>query len=402
MVVETSSTDVAFDRGGAELLERLLEVACTRTGMEMAWVTQITDDRQEFEVVSAAGSGPVRPGVRVSTARSYCQRVLDGEIPGVIEDTGANAVTRSLEVTAEFGLGSYVGVPIYRANGVVSGTLCVARASPNDSLDAEMVRFLELLAATAAELVPTLPPSLDRRRRTRDRVGRVIRNDSISTVFQPIVDGRSGRIVGHEALSRFPAEPRRPDVWFADAEAVGLGTALELCAARSAIRALSEIPSELFVSINVSPAALESIDLVEEFSAEPDRLVIELTEHRRVVDYPHLRRMVDRLRDMGVLVAVDDAGAGFASFRHVLELVPDIVKVDISICQGVAQDPARQALVRGMVELTKYIGARLIAEGVEQADDARCLDGLGVEWFQGYLFGRPSSVPISSVSNRIA
>jgi len=140
-----------------------------------------------------------------------------------------------------------------------------------------------------------------------------------------------------------------------------------------------------------------SVDPSELVPADPTRLVLELTEHARVGDYEHLRHALDRFRGAGVRIAVDDAGAGFASFRHILELEPDIVKVDLAISQGIHRDPARQALVGGISELARHSGATLVAEGVEEPADLDRLATLGVSIFQGYLFGRPAPLPSSGL-----
>ena len=385
-------------RGSEELIRRLLDVARARTGMDTAWVSRFGDDHQELAVVSSSLPGSVADGTVLALDGSYCHWVLDGRLSNIVRDTRAHPATRELEATASLGLGSYIGVPMRGANGVVTGMFCATSRKPNAELDEDQVRFLELLADAAADLLTEVPVSGDRRRRLRDRVGSVIRNERLTCVFQPIVDLEAGQIIGYEALSRFPTEPARPDQWFADAESVGLGVALEMCAVRIALSALPSLPADTYLSVNLSPSTLMSIDTAELLEREPHRLVIELTEHRRVADYRRLRETVDSLRAVGVRFAVDDAGAGFSSFKHILELAPDIVKIDLSICQGVHHDPVRGAVVRGMVELARQVPAALVAEGVEDPADVDRLSVLGVDLYQGYLFGRPAPVPVRQIA----
>ncbi|UDY38093.1 sensor domain-containing phosphodiesterase [Dermatobacter hominis] len=393
--MEAPDTGVDELTGAEDLVRRLLDVARTRTDTDMTWVSRFRADRMELVLVSGSlGTAPVEEGWSSPYVDSYCARVLDGRIGNVVSDTLADPETCGLDATVGLGIRSYVGVPVKAPNGAVTGMLCAVSARPRTIDDREQ-EFLQMLADTASDLLRDVPIVGDDRRRIRDRVGRVINHGLLRTVFQPIVDLEHSRVVGFEALSRFPGEPARPDQWFADAIAVGLGVALEVHAARTAIEAMPELPEGTYLSVNLSPTALMSIDLDELMPEDPTRLVIELTEHARVGDYQELRTAVQRLRAAGVRIAVDDAGAGFASFRHILELGPDIVKVDLSISQGIADDPARQALVGGMAELAHQSGATLVAEGVEDPRDLDRLSILGVSVFQGYLFGRPSPLPVS-------
>lgn len=381
--------------GPEDLVRRLLDVARTRTDTEMTWVSRFRGDRIELVLIAGTlGGVPVDEGTSFPYADSLCARVLDGRLANAVGDTWADADTRELFPTLRMGIRSYVGAPVKAPNGAVTGMLCAVSTEPRTIDDREQ-EFLQMLADTTSDLLRDVPIVGDDRRQIRDRVGRVINHKMLRTVFQPIVDLEHSRVVGFEALSRFPSDPARPDQWFADATAVGLGVALEVHAARTAIDAIPELPADTYLSVNLSPAALMSVDAEELLPAEPTRLVIELTEHARVGDYQELRTAVKQLRAEGVRIAVDDAGAGFASFRHILELEPDIVKVDLSISQGIADDPARQALVGGMAELAHQSGATLVAEGVEDPRDLDRLSILGVSVFQGYLFGRPSPLPLT-------
>jgi EAL domain-containing protein (putative c-di-GMP-specific phosphodiesterase class I) len=117
-------------------------------------------------------------------------------------------------------------------------------------------------------------------------------------------------------------------------------------------------------------------------------LALEVTEHVPIEDYSELRRAL--LECGPAHVAVDDAGAGYASLRHILELQPDVVKLDIGLVRNIDSDPARQALVAGLVHYAQTAGLRLIGEGVETEAERDTLRALGVPLGQGYLFGRPA------------
>lgn len=221
---------------------------------------------------------------------------------------------------------------------------------------------------------------------------------SMRLVFQPIIDLRSGRCVGHEALARF--DGAGPEAWFAEAHALGIGVELELAAVERALRSESLLAG--YLSLNLSPAALMSASfgrLIEERQCA-DSLVLELTEHAIVEDYEEVRAVVAALREKGVRVAVDDAGSGFASMRHILALTPEIIKLDRSLISAIDSDPARRGLARSLAQFACEIGADLVAEGVERGEELAACRDVGIGFAQGFLLGQPGPpppVPSSSI-----
>jgi EAL domain-containing protein (putative c-di-GMP-specific phosphodiesterase class I) len=121
----------------------------------------------------------------------------------------------------------------------------------------------------------------------------------------------------------------------------------------------------------------------------PHDLVLELTEHTAVEDYAKLMTRLDHLRRRGVRIAVDDVGAGYANFRHVLRVRPDIIKLDVSLTTEIDRDPSCRALAAGLVAVATELRATVVAEGIETVDQLECLVALGVEHGQGYYLARP-------------
>jgi EAL domain-containing protein (putative c-di-GMP-specific phosphodiesterase class I) len=232
---------------------------------------------------------------------------------------------------------------------------------------------------------------------TRARVRQVL-DDGVRTVFQPIVALPDGELRGLEALSRFPdGDP--PDRWFDAGWTVGLGSELELLSLRSALAHLRQVPAGAWLSVNLAPEVVFSPALEHMLSGvAAERLVIEITEHSRVEDYIALGGALARLRALGCRVAVDDAGAGFASLNHVLSLNPDIIKLDGALTRGVDTDPGRQALAVSLVSFAAAIGAELVAEGVETAAQAEALFTLGCGTAQGFYFAHPG---VASLADRL-
>ena len=227
------------------------------------------------------------------------------------------------------------------------------------------------------------------------RIRGVLERQAITMVFQPIADLVSGAVVGVEALARFQAEPQRgPDRWFAEAAEVGLDEELEVLAIDLALAQLDRIPEGCFLSLNTSPIVLSG-GLVAEAMAPFDgaRLVVEVTEHAAVADYDAVNAAVTEIRARGSRLAVDDAGAGFASLQHILRLQPDLIKLDIALTNGVDRDPVRRSLASSLVTFGDEVGAQLIAEGIESAAEQATLKTLGVHLGQGFYLARPGPLP---------
>jgi EAL domain-containing protein (putative c-di-GMP-specific phosphodiesterase class I) len=237
-----------------------------------------------------------------------------------------------------------------------------------------------------------------------DRIDRVIADTEFSTVFQPIVDLRSDRPVGYEALTRF-ADGTPPDRRFIQAAGLGLGLELEAAAIQRAIESADELPPGVWVSVNVSPALIIAGESLRDLIASSARpLVLELTEHVPVEDYDVLRSAIQALGP-GLRYAIDDAGAGFASFRHIVELKPQFVKLNVDLVRAIDRDDARQAFVAGMVYFAVKTRCSLVAEGIETRAERAALQSIGVGLGQGYLLGRPAPaaeavMPIASVPAR--
>ncbi|MBK5308347.1 MAG: EAL domain-containing protein [Frankiaceae bacterium] len=230
------------------------------------------------------------------------------------------------------------------------------------------------------------------------RIGGLLTTADLRIVFQPIIATETGRLVGAEALSRFeaihPADlPEPPDAVFADAAIVGLGVELELLAVRCALLAAEALPQDLYVSLNVSPAALLSPGLTDcllRSTLPLNRVVLEITEHVSVTDYDVLAARAHEVRALGVRLAVDDAGAGFASFRHILRLAPEYIKLDRTLIEDISVDPARRALAAAVVLFAFEMGSEVVAEGVETLAELRTAQTLGIDAVQGFLLGLPT------------
>ena len=226
----------------------------------------------------------------------------------------------------------------------------------------------------------------------RGRLVDVLSAQEVDIALQPIVNLTSGRTIGVEALARF-RDGRPPAIWFVEAERCGYARELDEMTFFAALPLLGSLPATWYMSINASPELLLDAAFRERAlgSGLPlDRLVIEITEHVCVADYEALKEALAPLRASGIRFAIDDTGAGYASLNHVLQLTPDIIKLDRTLLNQLETDRARRSLVTALVLLALDIGATVTGEGVESVDQRETLNLLGVDHAQGYLFSAPT------------
>ena len=235
-------------------------------------------------------------------------------------------------------------------------------------------------------------------RRSRNRIEAILSDRMLMTAFQPIRRLPEGPVIGVEALTRFVSDDgASADHWFNEAESVGLGTDLELAALHRALSAAQAVPDHMFIALNLTPATCADpriTGLLEHSQLAMDRIVIDLNGPIPLDQYPALTAAIAPLRRRGLRIAVNGAEAGFTSMDQVLELHPDIIKLDRSFIAGIESSPGQRLRAAAMGELARYIDAALGAQGVETPEELEAVTELGVAAAQGYLLGRPSVHPL--------
>jgi diguanylate cyclase (GGDEF)-like protein/PAS domain S-box-containing protein len=245
-------------------------------------------------------------------------------------------------------------------------------------------------STTAIEVDPVNVVRLDRAQRERGEIRALLQDtEGVRTVFQPIVELRTGRVAGYEALSRFPTLLRGPHEVFAQAHRCGLGSFLEATAIATALRATGR-PADTFISLNVSPTALLSRELARLLPASLDKVVVEITEQELAPRSDLVHDALALVRSRGARIAVDDAGAGYAGLRHLTDFSPDMIKIDQHLIHGAHRDLHKGALVESLVNYARRIGASTCAEGVEELADLEFVRASGVDFVQGFLLAHPA------------
>lgn len=359
--------------------------------VDVAAIIECVDGDLVVLAVAGKEGQPIRVNDRVSAGRA--DYLLERSVAGAWAELWdpAPGSTAGDERLTDFGVKGQAIAPILATDDLV-GLLIIA--TTDASLATHLVTDLPSIGESAAIAGAILGPALLARRNVRGarvQIARTIATKAFHPVFQPINDLATGQIVGFEALTRFESG-QAPDQVFGDAERAGLGAALEIATLRAALEAGTRLPAGVWLSLNVSPAMLAEGDAIERLLAHRTRpIVLEVTEHVVIHDYAPLHAALRRLGP-DVRLAVDDAGAGAANFQHLVDLRPDIVKIDAGLIRGVNADVSRQALVAGLVHFAAVAGAVVIAEGVETDAERATVHTLGVKLAQGYLLARPASI----------
>lgn len=373
-------------------IQQVLASVRSYLGMDVAFVSEFAGPHKAFRNVDSVGRpSPIAAGEVVEVGAGYCQHVVEGRLPELIPNTTLEPLARSIPETASIPIGAHLSVPIRLDNGRIFGTFCAFSYLPHPELDSRDLELLRTFSQLVARQIESEISAEEARAEKRTRITAAIAAGDPQIVYQPICRLGDGAVTSVEALSRFSSLPvRSPDLWFKEAAEVGLAGELELLAIGKALAGAADLPPQLSLNVNVSPAVIISAPLLDALSAfDPRRLVVEVTEHAVIEDYEALLTALAPVRARGIRVAIDDAGAGYASLRHVLMLKPDIIKFDISITRGVDSDPMRRAMAAALGEFARHTGTDIVAEGVETLAEIETLRSLGIERGQGYYFSPP-------------
>ena len=221
----------------------------------------------------------------------------------------------------------------------------------------------------------------------------------VSIVFQPILHLGTREVLGYEALGRGAHDELSPDPCdlFRLAEHCQLAPELSRLFRIVALEEAVRLPGTPFVFFNVHPTELEKDSLLNSLAEVPEavrangRMVLEVHEDT-VADTPTLRRLRDQIKGLGIGLAFDDFGSGQARLRELADVPPDFIKLDMALIRGIDGARARQELIQALSRLSNDLGVRLIAEGIETAEEADACFSLGCVHGQGFLFGRPQPV----------
>jgi EAL domain-containing protein (putative c-di-GMP-specific phosphodiesterase class I) len=229
----------------------------------------------------------------------------------------------------------------------------------------------------------------------------VLLADQLSTVFQPVVELRTRKVLGYEALSRGPAGSvyQMPLRLFEMAEEADLVFELDRKCRRRALAAAISLPAQAKLFVNVFPSAMYDpefqgtalVRLAEDQGLSPDRVVLEITEKRAIENYDLFAEKLAELTRFGFSIAIDDVGAGYSGLEKIARLNPRYLKFDRELIKNIDSSYIRREMTRALKAFADRIGSTIIAEGIERDGELRSLLDLGIQYGQGFLLGRPAA-----------
>jgi EAL domain-containing protein (putative c-di-GMP-specific phosphodiesterase class I) len=231
-----------------------------------------------------------------------------------------------------------------------------------------------------------------------------LREDSVESVFHPMVNPRTGRIEAYECLMRgvLPnGEVKQPSEMISSARSTGLLLHLDRIARISAIRnaAKEKVRETIFINFNPSTTCdpelclRSTVTAAESAGISPSRIVFEVTESEFVTDSDHLKKILSYYRSHGFRIALDDLGSGYSGLSLLTELKPDFVKLDMSLIRKIDTDLYKQQVTRSILEMATRVGVRTVVEGVETHAEWSWTAEHGADMIQGYYFAKPAFIP---------
>lgn len=316
-------------------------------------------------------------------------RTTDG-----MERDALDALARRIESLVREDLANVLDPSIFPKFGCYVGASTMLR---DDNVRLERLVHMALEAALADSDLRECTDGECRKR----RLEQIIQAGDVRTLVQPIYRLSDLSIIGYEALSRGPeaSEFERPDKLFKIAYDSDLVVRLERLCRHRAFESAAALPEGRLLFVNIEPEAVADPELrdimlssvVAESNMAPSQIVLEITERTAVEDFVAFRATLEYLRALGFRIAIDDGGAGYGSMQCIAEVHPEWLKIDMSLVRDIDTDDVRGALVATLVTFAERTGVKLIAEGIERAEQLYVLREAGVEYGQGYLFCTPQT-----------
>lgn len=296
----------SIDANLEEILRDALFTVRGQLGVNVAFVSEFSGGRRVIQAVDSSDDQPmISVGDSDPLEESYCQHVVDGRFPNLINDAMSFSPARILPVTAILPVRAHASVPISFSDGATYGTFCCFSTEMGKEFSGQDLMMMNVFSEFAGRQIERARNQHRKSLELADIIRSIIDNGKMHPVFQPICHLRENRIIGYESLTRFDVEHYRPpDLWFSAAEAVGLQAELEILAIKVALTHIDQIPEGCYLAVNVSPATVSDPSFVDSLSHYSlDRVVLEVTEHASVMDYALFNEQLHQLRGLGVRLA---------------------------------------------------------------------------------------------------
>ncbi len=376
-------------------IQNLLQLVRQQLNMEVAFISEFVDGYRVFRHIESISSfNLIQVGDSNPLDESYCQSVVNGQLPELIKNAQALPQAFKFKATKEVPVGAHISVPLKLSNGHVYGTFCTFSRTSKKFLtkrDLALVRVFASIASVAIEDNIDKHNIFDQRRR---HYLNLLDQQKLQFYMQSIVNIRTNKIIGFELLFRnLEAINIPPTQTLHEIEELGLMNQLYENQFSHIEKLLQQVPENMFLSWNIAPNIIRNTNLLQTLTAHNlNRLVLEISEHDAIENYEEIQRYLDPLIKQGARIAIDDAGAGFASLLHILKLKPYYIKIDYSLIHNIHKEKELQALAKGLVSFADACNFTLIAEGIELPEELNSLQELHFECWQGYYFAKPKPI----------
>ena len=224
----------------------------------------------------------------------------------------------------------------------------------------------------------------------------IIETRNITTLYQPIVLMKTGKILGFEALTRGPVgtEYEHPEFLFKVARKFNLTMELEELCIKNAIEMSKHWNDEILLFINIESSTITNLikpegDMIVPLLNNNKNVILEITERNAIENLSLFKKLLDYLRQAGLKFALDDVGNGYACLELIAYLKPEYVKIDGKLVSGISRDFLKKEIVKTFVDFSRKMGSKVIAEAIEIPEDCKIVDNINVEYAQGFYFSKP-------------
>lgn len=234
-----------------------------------------------------------------------------------------------------------------------------------------------------------------------DEFMEILKNGTVSTVFQPIISLKDGKLLGYEALSRGPKETffENPERMFEFARIYGRLWDLEFLCRIKALENVTNSKSDFYIFLNVDPNTINdekfkkgfTKDFLRSFDINPENIVFEITENNTVSDFKSFNLTIDNYKDQGYKIAIDDAGSGYSGLKLITEIHPHYLKLDMTLIRDIDKDGIKHSLIKTFRDFCQTADIKIIAEGIETENELNALIDIGIDYGQGYLIQKPNA-----------
>ena len=376
---------------GSKLLEQsllsLLHTARTKLRMEVGFISRFDGDMRTFYLVdSAPGVDIVQSGGSDYRGESLCQRVVDARAPQLIGDAQLTSGARDLTAVKLVPVGAHISVPIVFSDGSVFGTFCLFSRYTMPELNHRSLAMCRVFADVAAAMVEeadALPQYESHPRiRIKAEVTEVLTGHGLKYSQIPLINLNTGKQLGVELIPHLVKSTKNiasPLLLVHQAVRLGVSNLIGVNLIEHVLATLSATPDDNYVVINITPEFLAEFDFIEWLNQDLcRRIVFEISEHDRVPNYHDLKRILQPIRQSGIRLSIDNAGAGFASMQHILQLQPEFVKLDGGLTCGIASDSGQQAMLQALLLFSRAQGSTLVADGISNKQDEEYLLHAGI------------------------